>query len=72
MIQNVLNGVFDLTLENWDMGNIKWDVVFKQDNVTKRIPLHPDFYNEAIVDNHCSFTVISFLGVDTAILNKII
>lgn len=60
----MIKGRYDLTTENWDIGNIKWDVVYlgPDENglmVGKRTPLHPNGYNDAEVDKECHFIIKS-------------
>lgn len=59
-----INGKYDLTNKNWDIGNIMWDIVYQEPNedgilVSKRLPLHINGYDDAVVDKECIFSIVN-------------
>lgn len=68
-------GKYDLTQENWVLGEEKWDIVYEtyEDNkiVNKRIPLDPKNYHLAKVDEKCLFHIHVINGIETAVVNNV-
>ena len=60
-MKELIRGKFDLPLTNWVLGQETWDILYDTvvDGrlVKERIPLHPNCYNLAKVDEICLFYI---------------
>lgn len=60
-MKELIKGKYDLPLTNWELGKETWyivyDTIVNEVIVQERIPLHPNCYNSARVDEPCLFYI---------------